>query len=52
MNVAFKDELDQEQQELLKKELVPYDIQQFLEVFYEFITTHVKNRGEIEAGEM
>ena len=27
--------------ELLKTELGPYDIDQFLDIFHEFITTHV-----------
>ena len=45
---VFKHDLNHEEQELLKKELQPYDIDQFIEVFYEFIATHVKNRGENE----
>ena len=52
MNPAFKEPLNKEMEELLKKELRQYDIDQFLDVFYEFITTHIKNRSEVEAEEI
>ena len=46
---AFKKPLDKEDIKKLEIELGPYDMDQFLEFFYEFIVTHVKNRNEIEA---
>ena len=52
MNIVFKEELDKDQLQLLTTNLGHYDIDQFLDVFYEFIVTHVKNCKENEADEM
>ena len=46
---AFKKPLDEEEITKLNIELGSYDMDQFLEFFYEFIVTQVKNRTEIEA---
>ena len=45
----FKQELTKEETETLKTALGPFDMDQFLEIFYEFIVTQVKNRQEFEA---
>ena len=49
INEVFKQELTKEETETLKTALGPFDMDQFLEILYEFIVTQVKNRQEIEA---
>jgi hypothetical protein len=49
INPVFKVALDQRQTDLLRVALGSYDMNQFLEVFYEFIVTQVKSRKEYEA---
>ena len=49
INKTFKQELTKEETETLKTALGPFDMDQFLEIFYEFIVTQVKNRQEFEA---
>lgn len=46
---AYKEPLKDKDIETLKVELGPFDMDQFLEIFYEFIVTHVKSRPDIEA---
>lgn len=48
----FKEPLNNEQIEELKKALGAYDIDQFLEIFFEFIVTQVTSRQEFEAEEL
>ena len=46
---AFKVDLDDSERATLKENLHSYDIDQFIEVFYEFIVTNIRNRNEAEA---
>uniref|UniRef100_A0A1X7THX8 Uncharacterized protein n=1 Tax=Amphimedon queenslandica TaxID=400682 RepID=A0A1X7THX8_AMPQE len=46
---VFKENLEEKQKEALQVALGTYDMDQFLEVMYEFIVTQVKSRREFEA---
>lgn len=46
---VFKVALDDNEKTLLEDNLHSYDIDQFIEVFYEFIVTNIRNRDEAEA---
>lgn len=49
INKVFKENLEERQKEVLQVALGTYDMDQFLEVIYEFIVTQVKSRREFEA---